>query len=233
MATVDPPIQPRLRAPYLDDDDLTPVPSPEGKLTEEEFFEWCRGFDKIRAEWVDGETIVMSPVNWSHSELAGFLTAVLRPFVRRHDLGKVGAEYGCRLLARGRRMLRAPDVLFIAKANLDRVGPTSMNGAPDLAVEIVSPDSSSRDYREKFLDYQSAGVREYWIIDPLSQKIEMSSLDDQSGEFRPIALTDGRLHSVVLPGFFLRPEWLWSDPMPAEDDVLRQMSVLRPNEGVS
>ena len=223
MATVDPPVQQPLRAPYLDD--LSPVPPPEGKLTEEEFFAWCRGFDKIRAEWVDGETITMSPVNWPHSQLSAFLTTILQLFVEHHDLGEVGAEYGCRLLARGRRMLRAPDLVFIAGANLDRAGQTALNGAPDLAIEIVSPDSVSRDYREKFLDYQSAGVREYWIIDPISQKIEMSSLDEKTGEFRPIPLTDGRLSSVVLPGFFLRPEWLWSDPRPKVNDVLRQLGI--------
>jgi Uma2 family endonuclease len=223
MATVDPPLQPRLRAPNLDD--LTPVPPPEGKLTEEEFFEWCRGFDKIRAEWIDGDTITMSPVNRKHSQLGGFLTTILRLFVRRNDLGEVDSEFGCRFAARGRRVIRVPDLLFVAKANLDRVEPTCVNGAPDLAIEIVSADSTSRDYREKYLDYQSAGVREYWIIDPFAQNIEMSSLDEQTGEFRPITLTDGRLPSVVLPGLFLRPEWLWSDPLPAEDDVLHQLGV--------
>ena len=221
MATVDPPVQQRLRAPFLDD--LSPVPPPDGKLTEEEFFEWCRGFDKIRAEWVDGETITMSPVNWTHSQLGGFLTTILRLFVRRNDQGEVGSEVACRFPARGRRVVRVPDILFVARANLDRIRPTDVNGAPDLAIEIVSPDSVSRDYREKFLDYQSAGVREYWIIDPLNQHVEMSSLDEKTGEFHPIPLTDGRLCSVVLPGFFLRHEWLWSDPLPAEDDVLRQI----------
>ena len=222
MATVDPPLQQRLRAPYLDD--LTPVPPPEGKLTEEEFFAWCRGFDKIRAEWVDGDTIIMSPVSIRHDDLQGFLKTILRLFVRRNDLGKVyGSEVACRFAARGRRTVRLPDVLFIAKANLDRIRPTDVNGAPDLAVEIVSPNNPERDYREKFLDYQSAGVREYWIIDPLNQHVEMSSLDEKTGEFRLIPLTNGRLCSVVLPGFFLRPEWLWSDPLPAEDDVLRQI----------
>ena len=113
----------------------------------------------------------------------------------------------------------------MAKANLDRIGPTYLTGAIDLAIEIVSPDSQERDYREKFLDYQSVGVREYWIIDPLSQNVELSSLEEGTGEFRPIALTDGRFSSVVLPGFFLRPDWLWSDPRPTVNDVLRQLGV--------
>jgi Uma2 family endonuclease len=226
MAAVDRPVQSRLRAPYLDDDDLTPVPPPEGKLTEEEFFAWCRGFEKIRAEWVDGDTIVMSPVNIPHDQLGGFLKTILWQFVERNDLGMVlGAEVACRLLARGRRVVLIPDLLFVAKANLDRIGRTYVNGAPDLAIEIVSPDSHERDYREKFLDYQSVGVREYWIIDPLSQNVEMFSLDEETKEFRSIALTDGRLSSVVLPGFFLRPEWLWSDPRPTVNEVLRQLGV--------
>jgi Uma2 family endonuclease len=223
MATVDPPVPQHLRAPYLDD--FTPVAPPEGKLTEEEFFEWCRGFDKIRAEWVDGETIVMSPVNRQHSQLNVFLTMILHQFVEHHDLGEVGADVWWRFAARGRRAVRAADIYFLAKANLDRMGPTYLDGAIDLAIEIVSPDSEERDYREKFLDYQSVGVREYWIVDPLSQNVAMFSLDEGTKEFRAIVLTDGRFSSAVLPGFFLRPEWLWSDPKPTVNEVLRQLGI--------
>lgn len=168
----------------------------------------------------------MSPVSVRHDDLQGFLKTILRLFVRRNDLGKVyGSEVACRFAARGRRTVRLPDVLFIARANLGRIRPNDVNGAPDLAVEIVSRESISRDYRDKYLDYESAGVREYWNINPFAQNIEMSSLDENTGEFRPIPLIEDRLSSVVLPGFFLRPEWLWSDPMPAEDDVLRQMVI--------
>lgn len=206
-------------------DDLDNIPHPGRKLTEREFFEWCRGFECLRAEWVDGETITMPFVTPKHSQMRLFLGTLLSMFVEREDLGEIhGPSFAC-FLAQGRRVIRVPDILFVAKANVDRFDPDFLNGAPDLAVEIVSRESISRDYRDKYLDYESAGVREYWNINPFAQNIEMSSLDENTGEFRPIPLIEDRLSSVVLPGFFLRPEWLWSDPMPAEDDVLRQMVI--------
>ena len=113
--------------------------------------------------------------------------------------------------------------MFVARERSGLVHRTYLDGPPDLVVEIVSPDSVARDYREKYLDYQAAGVREYWIVDPLSQTLEASRLEDAA--YRPIAEADGRVSSAVLPGFFLRPEWLWRQPLPKVRDVLRDLGV--------
>ena len=149
-----------------------------------------------------------------------FLITLMRMFVEHHDSGRVlGPEFQVRLGARRRR--RVPDVLFVARARLEILRPNHLEGAPDLAMEIVSPDSVARDWREKYLDYQAAGVREYWVIDPLSRNVEAYSLAE--GAYRRIEEADGRIASLVLPGFYLKPAWLWQEPLPKVRDVLQEL----------
>jgi Uma2 family endonuclease len=97
-------------------------------------------------------------------------------------------------------------------------------GAPDLVMEIVSPDSVTRDWRDKYRDYEAAGVREYWVIDPLEQRMETFALD-VNGSFGRISERDGRIESTVLPGFFLRPSWLWERTPPSAGEALREMGL--------
>ena len=111
-------------------------------------------------------------------------------------------------------------VIVMSPASYDHV---RLNDWPDLVIEIVSPDSESRDWREKYEEYERAGVREYWIIDPMSQYIEVYVLI--RGKYRQLKEQDGKLVSRVLPGFFLKIEWLWRDPLPVELDVLRELGV--------
>src|SRR5437867_2222804 len=118
-------------------------PHPGRRMTEEEFVAWCE--DKTRAEWVDGEVIVMAPDHTEHNDLNGWLGTVLRIFVEDHDLGQVFiSTVHVRLVTQRRR--RMPDLIFIAKANLGQIQRTYVEGGPDLALEIVSPDSQSRDW---------------------------------------------------------------------------------------
>lgn len=65
-----------------------------------------------------------------------------------------------------------PDLFFVAAANLGRLTVDRLNGPADLVAEIVSKDSVTRDYREKFLEYQEAGIPEYWVIESRSGRQE-------------------------------------------------------------
>ena len=80
------------------------------------------------------------------------------------------------------------------------------NGAPDLIVEIVSPNSQSRDRREKYLEYQSNGGREYWLIDPENQTVEMYSLS-AAGKYSLIPERGGVIKSKVLRGLYIDLVW--------------------------
>jgi Uma2 family endonuclease len=196
-------------------------PHPGRRMTEEEFVEWCS--DKTHAEWVDGEVIVMAPVSDAHGDLNGWLTTLIRVFVEQNDLGKVsGPESQVRLAAQRRR--REPDVLFVAKHRLDILRPNHVEGAPDLIVEIVSPESLARDWREKYIEYETARVREYWVIDPMARRVEAYALGD-GDRYTAIGEADGRINSTVLPGLYVRPQWLWQHPLPRVMDALREMGV--------
>lgn len=191
-------------------------------MTEEEFVTWCD--ESVKAEWVDGEVIIMSPSSLQHVRLAGWLLRLLAGFVESKSLGEViGPEFMIRLAAQRRR--RVPDLLFIAKERSHLLRPNHLEGVPDLSFEIISPDSQSRDRRQKFEEYQKAGVREYWMVDPLSQTVEAYALD-ASGQLKLIEPeADGRVSSPMLAGFYLRPEWLWQDPLPHVNAALREMGV--------
>src|SRR5947209_20375366 len=82
---------------------------PKTRMTEDEFVAWC-GKEVVRAEWIDGEVVIMSPNSTEHVDLFGFLNFVLRGFVEKRDLGKVlGSELFVRLAGQKRR--RLPDLL--------------------------------------------------------------------------------------------------------------------------
>lgn len=199
-------------------DDVQPPPG--RRMSEEEFLVWC--WPNTRAEWVDGEVIVMPPANYGHTDLNDWLVAILRIFLRCNDLGiALSRDFFVRF-ARQRR-LRLPDVLVVLKARRHLIQSTRFEGAPDLIIEVVSPDSEARDWREKYHEYEQEGVREYWIIDPMSKRVEVYVL--VRGKYRQVEEQTGKLASSVLPGFYLRVDWLWQSPLPSELDVLRELGV--------
>ena len=196
-------------------------PHPGRRMTEEEFVEWS---GDAWVEWVDGEVIVMSPVNRRrHTQLFGFIHRVLAEYVEQRDLGEVLTEPFQMRLGQQRRR-RSPDLMFVGKARKGAVRPTYLEGPADLIIEIVSPESLARDWREKYLDYEAGGVREYWVIDPMSQRAETYALGDNR-TFAPVPEVEGKINSAVVPGFYLRPQWLWEESMPKVADALREMGV--------
>lgn len=201
--------------------DLIIVP-PAERMSETEFDRWAQTI-QTRVEWVDGEIIVMSPAAKIHDELFQWLMRILADFVEERDLGQVaGPEFVVRFAIQKTR--RIPDLMFVSKQNLARFKPTYLDGPPDLAIEIVSPDSQARDWREKYIEYEAAGVREYWVVDPVSQSIEVSHLD-ANGKYAKGSLKDGKLISHVIAGFYLRPEWFWTVPRPRVKSILAELGV--------
>jgi Uma2 family endonuclease len=203
---------------------------PPGKMTEAEFVAWCD--EDTRAEWVDGEVVMMSPANPEHGILCAWLAGLLGQFVEHHGLGLVAYDVQVSLTIVSRR--RAPDILYVAKDHLDRLTETHLEGPPDLIVEVVSPDSEARDWREKYLEYEAGGVREYWVIDPAPQHAEAYALAETvaskgrkaaKNEYRRLNEKQGVIASAVLPGFFVRTAWLWPQTRPKVLDALRQMGL--------
>ena len=117
-------------------------------------------------ELVRGRLVPVSPAGDRHGQAAIILGAELRAHVRTHGLGRVRAETGF-VLFRGPDTVRGPDVSFVAAGRPagDRSRNGFADGAPDLAVEIISPSNTRAAIAEKVAEYLAAGSRLVWVID--------------------------------------------------------------------
>jgi Uma2 family endonuclease len=193
------------------------------QMSYEEFLDWLD--EDTFAEWEDGKVVLMSPVSLRHQLILGFLAATIGEYVLRKQAGVVvTAPFQVRLakIRRGRE----PDLLFVASANRHRLTDTYLDGPADLAVEIVSPESEQRDRVVKFREYAQVGIPEYWLVDPNRQQVDFYQLDAAGGYQRALPGADGRYYPRALPGFWLRPAWLWQEPLPSVVEVLREIGVV-------
>jgi Uma2 family endonuclease len=163
-------------------------------VTAEELFEMG---DIGRCELIDGEIVRMSPSGAEHGNVAGNVLAVVREFVKRRRLGRVfAAETGFKLAP---RRVRAPDVAFV---RADRVAggiPRKFfEGAPDLAVEVVSPSDTSLEVKAKVEDWLSRGTRSCWVVDPKTRLVVVHHPGGQVMRFDEKGLLRDE---DVLPGF--------------------------------
>src|SRR5262245_61686066 len=139
--------------------------------------------DGQKADLIDGVIYMASPDNTDANDLFVWLITLMNLFCRRKKLGKV---YGSRVAFRlDDREGPEPDIAFVAANRLDLVRRGYVAGGPDLAVEIVSPDSVERDYKKKRAQYQKGGVREYWIIDEIEQRVTLLRLTER-GKYREV-----------------------------------------------
>ena len=123
-----------------------------------------------RVELVQGEIIEMSPVGKFHSETVGVLLHWIIGFIRERQLGAAGTERGF-VLARDPDLVRAPDVHFIRRGRLANDGPGYFEGAPDLAVEVLSPEDRASEVEEKIAQYLAAGSVLVLKVDPRSKTV--------------------------------------------------------------
>ncbi len=194
-------------------------PAAPPKMTYEEFLDWAD--EDTHAEWVDGEVIFMSPVSNLHQDVGLFLLNCISFYVQERQLGVVRYEsFQMKLVDNSPG--REPDILFISNERMANLQNNYLDGPADLVVEIVSPESIHRDTVDKFAEYEAAGVPEYWLIDPLEETAIFYRLDE-NGLFRPAPLeSDGTYHCAVLPGFWLKVDWLWQKPIPTLRSALME-----------
>ncbi|MBI4495154.1 MAG: Uma2 family endonuclease [Chloroflexi bacterium] len=197
---------------------------PAEKLSYEAFLAWCD--EDTWAEWVDGEVQMVSPAGRRHQDLAAFLLMVLRHWAEARGLGLLlPAPFQMRL-PEPVNSGREPDLLFVATKHLSRLKETYLDGPADLGVEIVSPESVGRDRGEKFVEYEQAGVQEYWLIDPERQQAEFYQLSPDGRYRLALGGAGGEYTSPALAGLKLPLEWLWQDPPPRAAEALRVLGLL-------
>ncbi len=134
--------------------------------------------DLGRCELVRGEVITRTPSGGGHGRVTVSITVPLGAHVKRHRLGAVlGAETGF-LIARDPDTVRAPDVSFVAKDRLSIIAPRGyVQGPPDLAVEVLSPDDRAGEVLDNVQQWLDAGCRAVWVIDPKTRSVTVYRSD--------------------------------------------------------
>jgi Uma2 family endonuclease len=143
--------------------------------------------------------LVMSPSPKDlHQKYLLDIALQLLTYVRTKKLGEVRiAPYDVYL---DRKNAYQPDLVFIATENLHKIQENGLHGAPDLVIEVLSPGTAKYDTGKKKTVYERCGVKEYWIVDPVTKVVTGFAL--QEGRFVEIASATGVICSALLDTTF-------------------------------
>ncbi len=156
--------------------------------------------DGFHYELVRGELKRMSPAGDEHGSVTMALASPLYQYVKLHQLGKVyAAETGFKLESNP-DTVRAPDIAFVSMERVQAAGRVEgyRSGAPDLAVEVLSPGNTKREMAEKVEDYFAAGARLVWIVNPKLKTVTVYRSPIDSVTLTQEDTLDG---GEVVPGF--------------------------------
>lgn len=133
--------------------------------------------DGQRAELIDGKMYMMAPPNTIHQRILMNLSGEIREYIRKKQgsCEVFPAPFAVFLYADDKNYVE-PDISVICdKTKLDDRG---CNGAPDWIIEITSPSNPHMDYDVKLFKYRTAGVREYWIVNPRKETVMVYDLEN-------------------------------------------------------
>jgi len=190
--------------------------------TEEEFEAWCD--EDTKAEYIDGEVIVMTPASAVHNCGETVLGTLMDLFVKKNKLGWISTAGAMQVRLR-MGLRRVPDSVFVEKSRMNIVHETYVDGAPDLVVELVSSESTIRDWHEKYIEYEATGIPEYWLIDQPQQRATLYALGDDR-RYHPVLPKDGKFYSKVLPGFWVKMEWFWQDSLFDTYEMAKEIGII-------
>jgi Uma2 family endonuclease len=161
-------------------------------------------YDEIRLELSEGNLIIMAPAGGKHGGLAGEIYVYVHQYVKTNKLGYVTAAETGYILDKnpsGKDTVRAPDVGFVRGERLPEGLPDGfIPFAPDLAVEVASPNESGDDIQDKVLDYLRYGTRAVWYFYPKSRTVNVHTKEGTRTITEDEVLDGGD----ALPGFSLR-----------------------------
>lgn len=161
------------------------------------FREWLK--DNVKAEFINGEIVMHSPVKRGHLNVNSFLTHLLQTHASLYDLGEVSSEKALIGLTRNDY---EPDICFWNKERTsDFDDNTMVHPAPDFIVEILSKSTERYDRGIKFDDYAKHGVQEYWLVSYMKKTIEKFTLIKENYVLDKLYKSDEVIESQVLRGF--------------------------------
>ncbi len=134
--------------------------------------------DDERYELIEGDLMMTPAPSIKHQRVSRKLAFVLENFVMSHELGELFYA-PCDVFLDDKNVVQ-PDILFISKERLNIIGEKNIQGAPDLAIEITSQSTAYRDLALKKKLYAKYGVKEYWIVDPMQDTVEVYLLKNSA-----------------------------------------------------
>ena len=143
-------------------------PNPRVKFTVKDYMSTPEG---TRYQLLDGEMILAPSPTSRHQAVSIELGFTLREFVRQYSLGQVW--FAPLDVVLSEHDVAQPDILFVSNSRSDIVTEANIQGAPDLVVEILSPGTAYYDKGYKQALYGRHGVREYWVVDPGTETVEV------------------------------------------------------------
>jgi Uma2 family endonuclease len=178
-------------------------------------FAFGTGLDPERTyEFVDGQPVEKEMPGARHSGICGRLAIRLGSFVEANNLGSIYPESSFQIGARE----RVPDLAFISAARIPPEGEpeTKWLVAPDLAVEIVSPNDFYERVHAKALEYLAAGVKEVWLISPESRTVTVYRSPSDIAAF---TLESDLVSEDLLPGFQCPLREIFKSPLPSKEQA--------------
>ena len=173
--------------------------------------------DGMRHELIAGELRTMTPTGAEHGGIVAALTEMLGGYVRSRRLGRVLTGESGFLLGRDPDTVRAPDLAFISRERAAAAGRVRdyWPGAPDLAIEVVSPNDRYTDVDAKVAMWLAHGASLVLVVNPRRQVVSVHRSPDQS---RILTTTDTFADDEVVPGWQLPVAAIFEDALASDDE---------------
>lgn len=161
-------------------------------LTAEEFLRLPEPMDE-KYELIEGERVLMSPTMPLHNLVRDRLLYLLLRFLEGHPSGRALSEQAFHLFG---NTVRIPDISFVGEGRFQELEKIPQ-GAPDLAIEVISPTNTLREMERKVSDYFAAGSKRVWLVYPEEREVYIHGISGVTRRVQEDSLDD----SELLPGF--------------------------------
>jgi len=165
--------------------------------------------EQEKAEFINGEIIIHSPVKKFHNQINGNLYKIIDTYVVENNIGFVGIE---KILIQCTRNDYEPDLCYFNKEKSKKFkNEQSLFPIPDMIIEVLSKGTEKRDRGIKFEDYQNHGVKEYWIIDPKKNIIEQYVLNKKGNYEMVLKSNSGDIKPTTINGLIIPIQSIFDD----------------------
>lgn len=179
-----------------------------GKISIENYLEH---YAEHHYEYIQGQIVSLLPMRDTHYFMMSFLANLLNTYLAIKPIGTT--RKAAFLMRMEKDLWREPNIQVILGDNQQNLKSTYMDGAADICIEVVSPESDARDHGDKFTEYEKYGVKEYWIIDPIRKQATFHRLSEKN-LYQPQQIIEDYYQTPLLPELRLHVPTLWQSPLP-------------------